>query len=175
MTNKLHVYTGEGKGKTTAAMGLALRSLGHGNPVLVAQFMKKGNSGELKALKRFENARVETAPPIAGFTSRLTEEELKQTRLEQTAFALGLIDIIKEIKPRTVILDELGIALKLGLTDESVGLSLINTALEYGETVVTGRGVPDTIKEKADYLSEIKALKHPYETEGLTARKGVEW
>ena len=68
--NKLHVYTGPGKGKTTAAMGLALRSLGHGNAVLVAQFMKRANSGELAALRRL-NACVLTAPPISGFTFRM--------------------------------------------------------------------------------------------------------
>ena len=76
MTNKLHVYTGEGKGKTTAGMGLALRSVGHGNRVLVAQFMKRGNSGELKALQTFPNARVTMAEPVKGFTFRMSEEEL---------------------------------------------------------------------------------------------------
>ena len=73
--NKLHVYTGDGKGKTTAAMGLALRSLGHGNTVLVAQFMKKGNSGELAALRRFENATVMTAEPIRGFTFQMDDAQ----------------------------------------------------------------------------------------------------
>ena len=173
--NKLHVYTGEGKGKTTAAMGLALRSLGHGNRVLVAQFMKRGNSGELKALKTFENARVLTAEPVAGFTFRMSEGELALTRQQQTAFARAAAEEIAAWRPQTVVLDELGMALSLNLVDEAAARELITTALESGETAVTGRGVPAWLAERADYLSRIMAEKHPYATEKLAARKGVEW
>ena len=173
--NKLHVYTGDGKGKTTAAMGLALRSLGHGNRVLVAQFMKRGNSGELKALRVFENARVMTAPPIAGFTFRMTEEEKAVAREAQTAFAREAARAIEAFHPQTVILDELGMALSLGMVEKEAADALIEGALAQGETAVTGRTVPDELRERADYVSRIAAEKHPYETEKLAARKGVEW
>ncbi len=173
--NRLHVYTGDGKGKTTAATGLALRSAGHGNRVLAAQFMKKGNSGELNALRRFENVCVMTAKPIQGFTFRMSEEEKQTARGEQTAFALEVIEKIKQWKPQTVILDEMGIAAYLGLADEDSCRALAEAALESGETVVTGRSVPAWLTEKADYLSRITAEKHPFITEKLPARKGVEW
>lgn len=173
--NKLHVYTGNGKGKTTAAMGLALRSAGHGNKVLVAQFMKRGNSGELAALGMFGNVRVMAAKPIKGFTSRLSPEEKLSARADQTAFAGEVALAIAEWQPDTVILDELGIALALDMVDENAGKALADKALASAETVITGRMVPDWLSEKADYLSRIIAEKHPYITEKLPARKGVEW
>ncbi|MBR4443167.1 MAG: cob(I)yrinic acid a,c-diamide adenosyltransferase [Clostridia bacterium] len=173
--NKLHVYAGEGKGKTTAAMGLALRSLGHGNRVLVAQFMKKGNSGELAALRTFENAVTITAEPVKGFTFRMSEDELSLTRAQQTAFARRAAEKIADWQPATVVLDELGMALALNLVDETEARRLIDAALASGETVVTGRSAPVWLAERADYLSRIMAEKHPYAAEGLPARKGVEW
>ena len=173
--NKLHVYTGNGKGKTTAAMGLALRSAGHGNKVLVAQFMKRGNSGELKAFGCFDNVRVMTANPIKGFTFRLTDEEKLSARTDQTAFAEQVALAIAEWQPQTIILDELGIALALDMVDENSARELIETALSFGETAVTGREAPQWLSDKADYLSRITAEKHPYVTEKLPARKGVEW
>ncbi|MBO7386000.1 MAG: cob(I)yrinic acid a,c-diamide adenosyltransferase [Clostridia bacterium] len=173
--SKLHVYTGNGKGKTTAAMGLALRSAGHGSKVLVAQFMKKGNSGELKAFGVFDNVRVMTAKPIKGFTSRLSPEDRSSARADQTAFAEEVAAQIELWQPETVILDELGIALALDMVDEEGAGKLIDKALSSGETVVTGRTVPKWLTEKADYLSRITAEKHPYATEKLPARKGVEW
>lgn len=173
--NCLHVYTGDGKGKTTAAMGLALRAAGHGGKVLVAQFMKKANSGELKALKAFENVKVMTAVPVSGFTSRMNEEEKRRTSEEQTAFARELIGRIAEISPDMIILDELGIAVCSNMVDYGTAGALIDRALESGETAVTGRYVPDWIIARADYVSVINAKKHPYASSGLTARKGVEW
>ena len=173
--NKLHVYTGGGKGKTTAAMGLALRAAGHGQRVLVAQFMKKANSGELKAFGVFDNVRVMTAPPIRGFTFRMTEEEKRLTRDEQTAFARELCGTISVFRPQTVILDELGMALVTGMVDEDTAKALVDTALQSGETAITGHDIPEWLGERADYLSRITAEKHPYASEKLAARKGVEW
>ncbi len=173
--NKLHVYTGNGKGKTTAAMGLALRSAGHGNKVLVAQFMKKGNSGELKAFKKMENVSVMTAPLIRGFTSRMTAEEKDATREEQTAFAEDVTKQIEITAPQMIVLDELGMALALGMVEKNTANALIDAALLAGETAVTGREIPKWMADRADYLSRITAEKHPYLSEGLKARKGVEW
>ena len=175
MKNRLHVYTGDGKGKTTASMGLALRSLGHGSKVLIAQFMKNGNSGELTALKTFPLAVVLTAPPIAGFTTRMTEEQKKATAAEQSAFCLQAAGRILGEQPRTVILDELNVALSAGMISREEGEALIGTALRFGETVCTGRNAPQWLRERADYVSDIRAEKHPFRTEGLPAREGVEW
>ena len=172
--NKLHVYTGNGKGKTTAAMGLALRSLGHGNPVLVAQFMKRANSGELAALRKLD-ACVLTAPPITGFTFRMDAETQVKTAAEQSALIPEILRKIAEIAPKTVILDELGIALTTGMVAREDAEALLDAALRSGETAVTGRNVPDWLLDRADYVSRIQADKHPYATEKLPARKGVEW
>lgn len=177
MTDKhrLHLYTGEGKGKTTAAMGLALRALGHGQHVLVAQFMKDGRSGELSSLARLPFAYVYPSTPISGFTFRMTPEQLAEARSQQTGQALALTAFIRKDKPQTVILDELGVALTSSLVDETTARELLRAALECAETVVTGRRAPDWLRDMADYVSVIQAEKHPYTTEGLPAREGVEW
>ena len=173
--NRLHVYRGTGKGKTTAAMGLALRALGHGFPVLVAQWMKNGESGELAALKTFPLARVLTAPPMGKFTFQMDEAQLRQAALEQNAFAGRLIDEIEAARPRLTVLDELGAALVLGLVEEKTARGVIAAALRTGETVVTGYQAPAWLEEQADYLTDLSALRHPYATEGLPAREGIEW
>ena len=174
MNNKLHLYTGDGKGKTTAAMGLALRSLGHDNKVLVAQFMKTGKSGELMSLKKL-GATVLTAEPVKGFTFRMDEAQKALTRAQQTAFAQEAIEAIRRERPATIILDELGVAVTSGMLAEETARALIEAALESGETAATGRTAPAWLEEKADYLSRVRAEKHPYASEKLPARKGVEW
>ncbi len=173
--NNLHVYTGDGKGKTTAAMGLALRGLGHGRKVLVAQFMKNGVSGELSALTLLPGAHVVTAPPTAGFVSRMSPDKREETAREQLSFARETEEIIRRERPETIVLDEINVALSLGMLSAEAGAELINTALESGETVATGRNAPDWLREKADYVSVIMPEKHPYATRKQPARKGVEW
>ncbi|MBQ8092677.1 MAG: cob(I)yrinic acid a,c-diamide adenosyltransferase [Clostridia bacterium] len=175
MIHKLHVYTGDGKGKTTASMGLALRSLGHGQTVLIAQFMKDGTSGELNALRTFPDAVVMTAPPISGFTFRMTPDELADTVRLQTAFAQSVLSCIESTHPDTIILDELAVAMSLKTVDPDMADALISAALAAGETVVTGRNAPEALLSRADYISRILAERHPFITEKLGARKGVEW
>lgn len=173
--HKLHLYTGDGKGKTTAAMGLALRALGHGQKVLIAQFMKDGRSGELAALGQLPGAEVYPARPIRGFTFRMSPEELAEARAEQTEQAVQLTALIRASRPDTVILDELGMALSSGLVDEPTARALLAAALETAETVATGRRAPDWLRECSNYVSVITAEKHPFITEHLPAREGVEW
>lgn len=170
----LHLYTGDGKGKTTAAFGLAFRALGCGNRVLIAQFLKNGKSSELEAASRFENACVVKVPSTNKFTYQMTEEELSEERRKQKNALYMLIDKIREIKPATIILDELAVCTGIGLTEEADMWKLIETALEYGETVVTGRYPPESLMEKADYVSEIVKRKHPFD-KGIPARRGVEF
>ena len=172
--NRRHVYTGPGKGKTTAALGLALRSLGHGNRVVIAAFMKNADAGEWAALKAFPEARLFFPPPMQKFTFQMTPEELAFTSREQTAFARSLTDLISRERPQTVILDELCPALSLGLIDEDTARALVDAALTQGETAATGRDAPAWLRERADYVSVIQCEKHPYDTESLPARAGVE-
>lgn len=174
MQNLLHLYTGDGKGKTTAAFGLAFRALGHGNRVLIAQFLKNGKSSELEAAAKFENACVIKVPSTNKFTYQMTEEELNEERRKQKNAIYMLIDKIKDMKPETIILDELAVCTGIGLTQEEDMWKLIGTALEYGETVVTGRYPPESLMERADYVSEIVKRRHPFD-KGISARAGVEF
>lgn len=172
--NKLHLYTGDGKGKTTAAFGLALRALGHGKRVMIAQFLKSGQSGELEGAKKFENACVIAVPATNKFTYQMTKEELEAEKARQKAEVYFLIEKIDELKPETVILDELAVCAGIGLISEEDMWKLIDKALSNAECVVTGRYAPRSLLEKADYVSEIVKKRHPFDS-GVQARKGVEW
>ena len=173
--HRLHVYTGDGKGKTTAAMGLALRSLGHGRTVLIAQFMKDGRSGELAALRRLGGAHVLTAPPMHGFVSAMTADERQDAARQQSAFLQEVDAAVRQFQPQLIVLDELAVALQCRLVSGGEARRLIDACLLYGETAVTGRGAPDWLTTQADYVSVIAAAAHPYAAEGLPAREGIEW
>lgn len=173
--NKLHLYVGNGKGKTTAAMGLALRALGHGQRVLVAQFLKDGRSGELAALRQFPTARVWDAVPLDRFVFQMTAAERAEARAAQTLQAQALQAAVAADAPQLIVLDELALALQLDMVEEDAARALIVAALAQGETVVTGQQAPAWLHDQADYVSVIAAEKHPYATEGLQARAGVEY
>ena len=175
MEHKLHLYYGNGKGKTTAGMGLAVRFLGHGKKVLIAQFMKDGTSGELAALKHFPNVKVFDIEPFKGFFAQMTPNEQKKAIASQTQEAQRLQEAICHLHPDMILLDELAIACVVGIVPQNVAESLVAAAVQYGETVVTGYDAPDWLKEQANYVTHLTAEKHPFETEGLSARKCVEW
>lgn len=172
--NKLHVYTGPGKGKTTAAMGLALRSIGHGWQVLAGQFMKDGTSGELAALRRL-GAQVCPSAPVEGFVGGMSAEEKARTARAQEAYAQSLAAQIRALRPQLILLDELGVAVELDMVRRETAQQLVNTALEHGETVVTGYFMPPWLLDRADYITRMEAVRHPFQTQGLAAREGVEW
>ena len=173
MKHLLHVYTGDGKGKSTAAMGLATRMLGYEKPVLIIQFMKQGNSGELNSLKKL-GATVFPAPPMMKFTYQMDEDEIEQTANDMRKAVDDMIEKVKEVAPALTVLDELNVALAYRLMPQEDGFRLIDEALKYGDVVATGRGATDALKEKAAYVSVIMSEKHPYD-EGIPARKGIEW
>lgn len=175
MQHKLHLYYGDGKGKTTCGMGLALRFLGHRKRVLVAQFMKDGTSGELDALRHFQAATIFDIKPVTGFLAELEEEEQQCVKQSQTEEALRLTDAIVKAKPDLILLDELALACAMDVVPANVADALIHAALACGETVVTGYATPAWLKDRADYVTHMTAEKHPYQTEGLAARECVEW
>lgn len=170
----LHLYTGNGKGKTTAGMGLALRMLGHGKPVFIAQFMKDGTSGELEALKTFDLATIFDGAKLKGFYGNLRPEQQEKVRQEHSQSLKDMEAALHQLKPSLIVLDELCVALALRLVGQEEAFRLIDTALEYGDTVVTGRYAPEALIEKADYVSRLEALKHPFD-KGVPAREGIEW
>lgn len=164
----LHLYWGNGKGKTTAAMGLALRALGHGRRVVIVQFLKDGTSGEIAPL-RAAGAAV-YACPNAKFTWLMDEADKAAAR-EASARALGQalaepFDLL--------VLDEACAALKSGILDEALLRRVVAFAKNGREVVLTGRDPAPWLQEAADYSTEMRAHKHPY-ADGIAAREGVEY
>lgn len=164
----LHLYWGNGKGKTTAAMGLALRALGHGQRVVIVQFLKDGTSGEIAPL-RAAGAAV-YACPNAKFTWLMDEADKAAAR-EASTRALGqalaeLFDLL--------VLDEACAALKSGILDEALLRRAVAFAKNGREVVLTGRDPAPWLQEAADYSTEMRAHKHPY-ADGIAAREGVEY
>lgn len=162
-----HLYWGDGKGKTTAAMGLALRALGQGMRVSVVQFMKDGRSGELGLLERL-GAKVWRGRPGTKFPKNMTEEERAEVRALQTG---QLREALAE-PCEMLILDEACAALRFGLIEE--GLLQYAVLHRAYEVVLTGRGPAGWMLDAADYSTEMRCEKHPYQ-KGIAARKGVEF
>lgn len=164
----LHLYWGNGKGKTTAAMGLALRALGHGRRVVIVQFLKDGTSGEIAPL-RAAGAAV-YACPNAKFTWLMDETDKAAAR-EASARALGQalaepFDLL--------VLDEACAALKSSILDEALLRRAVAFAKNGREVVLTGRDPAPWLQDAADYSTEMRAHRHPY-ADGVAAREGVEY
>ena len=164
----LHLYWGDGKGKTTAAMGLALRALGHGRRVVVLQFLKDGTSGEIALLRRC-GAEVH-ACPNAKFTWLMTEAERTEARQHNTA----AIAVALSHSPRLLVLDEACAACRHQLVDEALLRQAAAMAKQGREVVLTGRDPAPWMQEAADYSTELRAVRHPY-TQGIPAREGIEY
>ena len=167
------VFTGDGKGKTTAALGLVLRTLGHGDAVAVVQFIKGGwQPGEAKALELFGDALAWHALG-EGFTWE-TQDRERDRALVQTAWEQSR-SYLADASRKLVVLDEVNVALKLGyLTLEQVleGLAL---RPELTHVALTGRGAPPGLVERADLVTEMKLVRHPFREQGVKAQRGIEF
>lgn len=170
----VQVYTGNGKGKTTAAMGLAFRAAGDGMEVKAVQFLKSWKTGELESAKRFDNLEILRFEKVKGFTWELNEEELAQLKAEVRVgfdFVKGLVetrgcDIL--------ILDEVMASISGGFIGEDEIVELIEKKPKDMELILTGRNVPEKIMEKADLITEMREIKHYYK-KGVPAREGIEF
>ncbi len=166
----LHIYCGDGKGKTTASLGLAMRAYGAGMKVWFVQFMKGGETSELNVLDNLTGLTVMRCDRQYGFFANLTEREKNEisvchNELLKRAF-LSDADMI--------ILDEFNAAYGYGLLDRKMAEGLILGGREKAEIVLTGRNPAEIFVNEADYISEICCVRHPYE-KGIFARKGVEY
>jgi len=168
----LIVYTGPGKGKTTAAFGMALRAIGHGMTVGVVQFIKGGqDSAERAVLRRFENVDFQTLGE--GFTWRTQDRERDMAAAER-----GWIEAERMMSDPgydLVILDELNLVLKYRYLDVARVLAAFSARRPALHVVVTGRNAPEALVEQADLVSEIRAVKHPYREQGVKAQRGIEF
>jgi cob(I)alamin adenosyltransferase len=168
----IQIYTGEGKGKTTAALGLALRAAGHGLRVHIVQFMKGWpHYGELAALKHQPNINLMQFGR-AEFVDR-NNPDPQDVRLAQEAWQHSL-DALRSGQYDMLILDEANVALDYGLLALEQVLKLLDAKPPHVELVLTGRGAHPAVVQRADLVTEMLAIKHPY-TEGITARQGIDY
>jgi cob(I)alamin adenosyltransferase len=168
----IQVYTGNGKGKTTAALGLALRAVGHGLKVLVIQLMKGNiNYGELESSKKLSPYLTIKQMGQETFVSKTNPDPI-DIKLAQDGFALAKKAIVDE-EYDIVILDEINVAIDYGLIPLSDLLHLLDTKPRGVELILTGRNARPEILEKADLITEMVERKHYY-GKGIKARKGIE-
>lgn len=169
---RVQVYTGNGKGKTTAALGLAMRAAGHGFHIYMLQFMKgKINYGELETAKLLPNFEIKQVGR-PDFVSKENPDPI-DIKLAQEGFEYAK-KIIFSQKYDVVILDEINVATDFNLISVDDVVALIEKRPKTVELVLTGRNCPREIVKVADYVTEMLEIKHPFK-EGVQARKGIEW
>ena len=170
----LIVFTGNGKGKTTASLGMALRTIGHGHKVAIIQFIKGGwTTGEEKALKHF-SSNISWHSLGEGFTWE-TQDRIRDEKLVQEAWQLAK-KYIKDESYKLIILDEINIATKLGYLDsEEIITFLKSLNNRKNHIVLTGRGASDSIINYADLVTEMKLIRHPFKEQGIKAQKCIEF
>ncbi|MEO0126584.1 MAG: cob(I)yrinic acid a,c-diamide adenosyltransferase [candidate division WOR-3 bacterium] len=168
----IQIYTGNGKGKTTAALGLALRAVGHGKKVIMIQFMKgKINYGELKSAKFLKTFKIEQygRPDFVDKDHPAKIDiELAKKGFERAK------ELIKSKKYDIIILDELNVAVDYGLISVKEVVELLKKTPKKIEIIITGRYMPEELQDYADLISEIIEVKH-YFQQGVKARKGIEY
>jgi len=169
----VHVYCGDGKGKTTAALGLAVRSCGRGHKVLLVQFLKSQDTGELFAFEKLPGITVIRGKEGYRFSFHMTEEEKVHCRAVQDENLSRAIALCRSQHVDLLILDEAIGALDKNLVNRELLLEFLNSKPLGLEVVLTGRNPDDALLELSDYVSEIKKVKHPYDL-NITARDGIE-
>ena len=168
----IHIYCGDGKGKTTAAIGLICRHVGTGGKAVLAQFLKSTPTGELASLKTLGVPIYRNELPH-GFFPNMSDEIKKAVREMHDKTLEEVTQLARTNMCSLLVLDELCAALSLGLIDRDAVLSLMD---DHGnaELVITGRDPEQALLDRADYITEMKLVRHPYE-KGVQARKGIEF
>ena len=168
-TGLLHLYYGDGKGKTTAAMGLALRALGSGKKVVVLQFLKGGQSGEIPLLEQL-GAKIYRGKAGQKFVFQMNEAEKAATRdLQNRNLAAAMTE-----DADLLVLDEAGSAWELDMVDKALLQKAVLARPAAQECVLTAHAAPQLMLDAADYVTEMKCCRHPYQ-KGIAARKGIEY
>ena len=167
------VHTGNGKGKTTAALGMVMRSLGHGYQVAIVQFIKGSWEPAEKAVLGKWEGQLEFHAMGEGFTWE-TQDRERDIEKAVAAWAKGL-EYILNPKYKLVLLDEINIALKLGYLDVETVISGLEQKPADSHVILTGRGAPAALIDKADLVTEMTLVKHPFREQGVKAQPGIEF
>lgn len=168
----VHIYCGDGKGKTTCAMGLAVRAAGHGRKVVVAQFLKGNNSGERAVLESLPTVNCLPVPETIKFIFAMDAQEKAQARAQMTAAFAQAVEASRDSD--LLVLDELCGAITTGMVPLEDVLAFLDNRPEGLEVVITGRDPASELQERADYITEMRKVKHPFD-KGVNAREGIEW
>ena len=168
----IHLYCGDGKGKTTAAMGLALRMAGRGRGAVIAQFLKGADSGERLALARLPGVTLLPVPERVKFSFQLSPEEREQERRRSLALLLQAGRAAQDPSCGLLVLDEVCAAVNTGLLPLEEVLACLDRL--SCEVVLTGRDPAPELQRRADYVTEMVKRRHPFDG-GVSARLGVEW
>ena len=169
----IYLYTGEGAGKTTAALGLAMRSLGHGHKVILIQYMKgRKDIGEYKIRKYLKNPNLYKVYQFGTpeFVKPITNPKAKQIKLAKKGLEF-VLEAIKQ-KPKLLILDEINIAAAYGILDTGDVIKTVKKIPKSIDIVLTGRYAPKQLIEIADYVNEMKFVKMPKK---IIAKKGIQY
>lgn len=172
-TGLVHIYYGDGKGKTTAAFGLAFRCAGRGKRVVIAQFLKSGGSGEVLAAERFPEITVARGRAVRKFTFQMDEREKAQTAQDCAELFRRAAELAQSGDVRLLVLDEVIDACRgfLGLDEVA---AFLDSRPEGLEVVLTGHSLPEALAGRADYISHVVKEKHPYD-QGVMARPDIEF
>ncbi len=170
----IQVYTGEGKGKTTAALGLAFRAAGRKKKVLFAQFLKGIHTGEEVSMSENEYIEHIKLAETVRFFNKLAPKEQAELKSRTEKEWISLIERIESSPLDVLVLDEIMIAIAHGLVDESDVIKLLNNKPQNLEIILTGRYATEKLIEKADLVTEMKKTKHYYD-EGVLSRIGIEY
>lgn len=169
----IHIYCGNGKGKTTACLGLTIRCAGHGNKVLFVQFLKSRPTGELNSLELLPNIEVLRGKETKKFTFQMTAEEKQEVLREHEQLFAKIQTKLTGENVQLLVLDEIIGACNTGVFDENQLLDFLKTKPQRLEVVLSGRDPSPKLLELADYVSEICKRKHPFD-KGIPARSGIE-
>lgn len=172
-TGYIHIYCGDGKGKTTTGMGLCTRAAGYGYRVLIYQFMKDNKTSERKILEQIPNVTFVDGLEQEKFSFQMTPEE-KSSRKAYYEEQFSYITEKAEVEDYDILFcDELIYTIRAGLFDENILISYLKRKPEHLEVILTGQNPSEALIQLADYVSEIRKIKHPFD-KGLPARKGIE-
>ena len=170
----IHIYCGDGKGKTTAAIGLAVRAAGCGMKVLFARFLKNEDSGELRVLDSIPEIEVLHLKRSYGFFNTLSEETKAEVRQMYGELWDRIRKKVSGGQFQMLVIDEFMAAYRYELIDRADAIEFLEGKLEALEVVVSGRDPSPKLISLADYVSEIQKVKHPFD-QGILARRGVEY